>query len=550
MSEINLIFVFKGNKIKIQTNKKELFKDIFKKFRAKIQNNKNSIYFLYNGTTIEEDLTLEKINKKNEEITILAMEFDNDPINEINFGNIKNNIKIKEDNNLKIQSKDIICPICSEICTISIEDYKINVNECEKGHFIKNSSIDEFNESQKIDESKISCICNKKKSEVYNNKFYKCCNCNINLCPLCKSSHNKNHIIIDYESINYICNKHGERYTSYCKKCKKNLCYQCEIEHEKTHDFIYHREIIKNKYDNHEELRTKIKKLKKEINDIIKRLNKFLNIIDIFYNISNNIFSNFKIKNNNYQSLINMNNLFDFNNIIIKDIDNILNEKKIENKIKYIIEKEDERYLRKPFIRVSQYIDYSSKYGLGYILNNGLYGFHYNDCTKIILNPKTNSFFYIPNQKEIKSKDIVLFNFQNYPNEIKKKVKILEMFKKCIDENKNNKDEHMLKDLLKNDDSDYYSDNEIFPYIQSWWKTEKGIIFRLSNHSFQLKFKDNSDIFVNIQIDILCFVNERGINFTFNTNNKINANGYNEMNLKIETFKKILRSLLNEKKNR
>ena len=72
--------------------------------------------------------------------------------------------------------------------------------------------------AQKIDESKISCHkCNINKSETTNNQFYKCLDCNINLCPLCNSFHNKNHIKINYEMKNNCCNIHGERYISYCK---------------------------------------------------------------------------------------------------------------------------------------------------------------------------------------------------------------------------------------------------------------------------------------------------------------------------------------------
>jgi len=35
-------------------------------------------------------------------------------------------------------------------------------------------------------------------------------------------------------------------------------------------------------------------------------------------------------------------------------------------------------------IWVTKWIDYSSKYGLGYILNNGNIGVYFNDSTKIL----------------------------------------------------------------------------------------------------------------------------------------------------------------------
>jgi len=38
---------------------------------------------------------------------------------------------------------------------------------------------------------------------------------------------------------------------------------------------------------------------------------------------------------------------------------------------------------------VKKWVDYSSKYGLGYLLSNGATGVFFNDATKIVLDPKT-----------------------------------------------------------------------------------------------------------------------------------------------------------------
>ena len=37
---------------------------------------------------------------------------------------------------------------------------------------------------------------------------------------------------------------------------------------------------------------------------------------------------------------------------------------------------------------VKKWVDYSSKYGLGYLLSNGTTGVFFNDSSKIILDPK------------------------------------------------------------------------------------------------------------------------------------------------------------------
>lgn len=43
---------------------------------------------------------------------------------------------------------------------------------------------------------------------------------------------------------------------------------------------------------------------------------------------------------------------------------------------------------------VKKWVDYSSKYGLGYILSNGSVGVFFNDSTKIVLEPAGTSFYY------------------------------------------------------------------------------------------------------------------------------------------------------------
>ena len=119
---------------------------------------------------------------------------------------------------------------------MDIIDYKINLHDCKNGHKIENILLDHFENTQFINTINIKCeLCkNADKSNSYNNIFYRCLKCKINLCPICKIKHDKNHKIINYDDKNYICEEHYENYNSYCEKCKKNLCTICEKEH-KSH---------------------------------------------------------------------------------------------------------------------------------------------------------------------------------------------------------------------------------------------------------------------------------------------------------------------------
>ena len=146
---------------------------------------------------------------------------------------------------------------------------------------------------------------------------------------------------------NYNCFIHGGRFISFCIKCIKNLCDLCEIEHNENHYIISYKSIIQKENitkNNINELRLKIDNLKKEkskitnkLNEIsINKMNEVINYFELIYSISYNVIKKFDIKNKNYQLLMSIKNLNQFDIKIIKDIDNIINEKKIENKISLI----------------------------------------------------------------------------------------------------------------------------------------------------------------------------------------------------------------------
>ena len=352
-------FIYVGQTITIQCNKNEYMKDIFYKFSDKVQRQVKDFFFLYNGQNINEKKKLGEIIGSKKRITVITQEFDD------NNNDSKNFIKI---------SNYIICPDCGENCLFNYNDFKINLNECDKGHININLSLDEFLDTQKIDESKIICYkCNKNKTQAYNNKFYKCGNCNVDICPLCKEIHNKEHIIIDYDNKNYICKNHGEKYISYCQDCSKNLCDLCGLEHNKSHKFIYHRQIILNNSEkNNNKLKLKINKFKDIMNNIIYLSQKILYDFEKYFELSEGIINNYDKKNKNYQILKNIENLNIFNEKIIKDIDMIIKETNFDKTIEYLKDLIKKMTLKNDEI-IIEYKNNSSKirlFGDNFVENN------------------------------------------------------------------------------------------------------------------------------------------------------------------------------------
>jgi len=318
-------FIFKGNNIRIQSNFNEKLKDIIDKYTSKISIDKNTLIFLYSGKSIDEELRLCEMIGKEKDNKIKILVYSIYDINDT-YASI-------------IKSKYIICPKCKENIQFEIKDYKIHLYECKNGHSFDNILLNEFEKTQYIDISKIICKkCKEKnKGNTSENEFYKCLTCNINLCPLCKCSHDKSHDIINYDQKNYICQNHKEIYVKYCFNCKMNICLICENKH-KNHKNISYGELIPNfdeniKYLN--KLRQSIDLFKNNIKSIINMINKVINNLEIYYNINNNIINNYNNKNRNYEILQNIKEIN--NNNIMDEINKINKDKNIKNKINNII---------------------------------------------------------------------------------------------------------------------------------------------------------------------------------------------------------------------
>ena len=407
-----VIFAYKGKEIIIQCNIQDEFKEICNRFALKAEIDISKIYFIYNGNKINYKLTLREIineeDLKRNTINIL--------VDEISKNNIINENLIK--------SKEIICPECNENILIKIFEYKFNLYNCKNGHNKCNILLNEFENIQAIDISKIKCNnCNENnKGNTYNNEFFRCCNCKINICPLCKLIHDKKHKIINYDNKNYICEYHNMSFIKYCKQCKKNICIKCGGEHE-NHNLVDFMNIFPKEEEikiQNNEFKIYIDKLNKDINEIIIKLNKVKENIDIYYNIYNNIINNYNSDNINYEILQNINEFQNYNNNIIKDIINIINDNNINNKFNNIIhiyndmnnkinEININNILNNEYIKKINYKFIKEPKDLKYKLdinnNNGYYGI--NDIFEIFISYKDNKEYII--SKNINNYNLEIF---------------------------------------------------------------------------------------------------------------------------------------------
>jgi hypothetical protein len=96
-------------------------------------------------------------------------------------------------------------------------------------------------------------------------------------------------------------------------------------------------------------------------------------------------------------------------------------------------------------IWVVRYVDYTSKYGLGFLLNTGSAGVYFNDSTKIVVSPDGSVFQYSERRRKEKGStssehSIQTHSVNRYPAEPQKKVTLLRHFRNyLVDQQKEGK---------------------------------------------------------------------------------------------------------------
>jgi len=324
---IKVEFQHNGTNIDIQAIEEDKMRQVCTRFTQKSMIDIKNLYFMYSGNILNLDLSIEQlINKVDKERKMMSI---------IVFDHLN-----ESGNNSNISSPFIICPICKEPARYEMVDYRIKIYNCKNGHVVDNILLKEFENTQLIDESLI--ICDKckinNKSNTYNKEMYICNICNLNLCPLCKSNHDKKHKIISYEQKYYICNQHNKEYNSYCEECKYDLCVLCKKDHRQhkiiSYDEIipeiYHREDFNDEYTIKQNINDWKKDFNSRIEFIIDRLNNVKKNMEIYFKFIEKNLLNYNIDNINYNIIQNINydikdrrvsNLFFFDDInkIIRD---------------------------------------------------------------------------------------------------------------------------------------------------------------------------------------------------------------------------------------
>ena len=204
--------------------------------------------------------------------------------------------------------------------------------------------------------------------------------------------------------------------------------------------------------------------------------------------------------------------------------------------------------LKGPDTWVKKWVDYSSKYGLGYLLSNGYSGVFFNDSSKIILNPTNKEFFYIERRVSDKQEIINSHNMDDYPKELQKKVTLLNHFKNYLEGESNPSPESQPKESQseekeKEKDVNDEEKKKPYTYVKKWMRTRHAIMFRLSNKIVQVCFQDKTEIILSSESRVVTYCNKKGERMTYPLSTALEMSNY-EMTKRLKYTKDILTHML------
>lgn len=159
---------------------------------------------------------------------------------------------------------------------------------------------------------------------------------------------------------------------------------------------------------------------------------------------------------------------------------------------------------------VVKFVDFSSKYGLGYKLSNGAFGVLFNDSTKIVTSANLFHFVYIERVKDETANavdQVKEYTFFDYPASINKKVVLLQHFKSYLEGN--SKFRPITFDFTKANQPPRPDDLDNISYIKKWKRARKAILLRNSNKVIQVIFSDQSELILASGSGIVTFVNAK-----------------------------------------
>ena len=194
-------------------------------------------------------------------------------------------------------------------------------------------------------------------------------------------------------------------------------------------------------------------------------------------------------------------------------------------------------------VYVKKWIDYSTKYGLGYLLSNGCSGVFFNDCTKIIHNVAKDYVEYYERRSNESVDADVCYYVKSYPKELHKKVTLLLHFRSYLEGWK-------AAQTAPSEGAQQVPlserDEKKGVYLKKWMKTKHASLLRLSNRIVQVAFQDNTEIILSSESKKVTFVNKNSDRLRYDLSVALESDN-EEMRKRLKYTKEILTCMLNSR---
>ncbi|OMJ75832.1 hypothetical protein SteCoe_24934 [Stentor coeruleus] len=180
-----------------------------------------------------------------------------------------------------------------------------------------------------------------------------------------------------------------------------------------------------------------------------------------------------------------------------------------------------------PDVWIKSWLDLSHKYGIGYALSNSHIGVLFNDRSKIVSCLGNSMRYFDPGPKGDVSK---LINSSDYPQELTKKVKLLQLFKRQLSA------------------KDPETGQEKVAYLKYWVRTPHAVLFRISNKVIQVIFNDKSELLFSNISKYVTFIDRKGVTNSFALSTAIEL-GNRDLVKRLKYSKEVLIKMIKSGKN-
>ena len=176
-----------------------------------------------------------------------------------------------------------------------------------------------------------------------------------------------------------------------------------------------------------------------------------------------------------------------------------------------------------PEIYLTKWIDYSSKYGIGYLLSNGWLGVYYNDASRMVVDGKSwSKVWYITRPKggKVDTWEIIDLNDEGGTPDVKKKIILIKNFRNYLsvfsDKEGTTRGISGFGGQTGHDDKVRFERDSppltvdgVPVHLKKWLRTKHAIIFQISSRTWQVIFNDGYEVIMSAKTQSCTFL-ERG----------------------------------------